>query len=133
MTVRNNVTRMLEQRKIPYTACEIPAEKLGAVEAAQFLGVSHQVVYKTIVVNREMKGKPVLALVPGTAEVDLKLLAKALGEKKLLLPTEKEAERITGLKAGGISPLALLNRGFQVVLDESANTHPEIYLSAGQR
>jgi Cys-tRNA(Pro)/Cys-tRNA(Cys) deacylase len=112
MAMRNNVTRLLDQRKIPYTAFELPAEKLGAVEAAHFLGVATELVYKTIVVSREGKGKPLLALVPGTAEVDLKLLAKALMEKKLLLPTEKEAERITGLQAGGISP-ALINRGFQ--------------------
>ena len=49
------------------------------------------------------------------------------------LPTEREAERLTGLQAGGISPLALLNRGFQVVLDESAQEHAEIYISGGQR
>ena len=61
----NNVTRLLDQRKIPYTACELPAEKLGAIEAAQYLGVSPALVYKTIVVTRQEKGKPVLALVPG--------------------------------------------------------------------
>ncbi len=65
--------------------------------------------------------------------MDLKALAKALGEKKLLLPTEKEAERLTGLQAGGISPLALLNKGFQVVIDETAILYEEIYISGGQR
>ena len=133
MVSPNNVTRLLDQRKIPYLACELPAEKLGAVEAAQYLGVSPALVYKTIVVTRESKGKPVLALVPGTSEVNLKLLAKALGEKKMILPTEREAERLTGLQAGGISPLALINRGFQVVLDASAQEHAEIYISGGQR
>lgn len=129
----NNVTRMLDAHKIPYTAFELPAEKLSAIEAAQYLGVDPQLVYKTIVITREGKGKPVLALVPGPQEVDLKALAKALGEKKVLLPTEREAEKLTGLQAGGISPLALLQRGFQVVLDESARTQTEIYISGGQR
>ena len=133
MPVVNNVTRLLDQRKIPYTAFELPAEKLGAVEAAGHMGVDPALVYKTIVVRREGKGKPVLALVPGPSEVNLKLLAKALGEKKMILPTEREAEELTGLQAGGISPLALLNRGFQVLLDESARAHPEIYISGGQR
>ena len=133
MAIRNNVTRLLDQLKIPYTAFELPPEKLGAMETAQFLGVAPELVYKSIVVSREGKGKPVLALVPGICEVDLKLLAKALGEKKLQLPTEKEAERITGLQAGGISPLALLNRGFQVVVDATAQTLPLIYISGGQR
>lgn len=129
----NNVTRLLDSRKIPYTAFELPAEKLGAVEAAAYLGVAPELVYKTIVVAREGKGKPILALVPGPSEVDLKALAKALGEKKVILPTEREAERLTGLQAGGISPLALLQRGFQVVIDASARDHTEIFVSGGQR
>lgn len=130
--VKNNVTRLLEQRKIAYTACELPAEKLGALEAAQFLGVEPGLVYKTIVVLRE-RGKPVLALVSGDQEVDLKALARAVGEKKLHLPTEKQAEALTGLQAGGISALALLNKGFEVVLDASARGHSQIYVSGGQR
>lgn len=129
----NNVTRLLEARKIPYTAFELPNEKIGAMEAAQHLGVSPSLVYKTIVVTREGKGKPILAVIPGPLEVDLKALAKVLGEKKVTLPTEREAERLTGLQAGGISPLALLQRGFQVVLDESATQQAEIYISGGQR
>ena len=131
--VTNNVTRLLDQRKIPYTAFELPAEKLGAVEAAQHLGVSPNLVYKTIVVTRLEIGKPLLAVVPGNLEVDLKALASAVREKKLRLPTEREAEQITGLQAGGISPLALLNRGFQVVIDASAQAHDTIYISGGQR
>jgi Cys-tRNA(Pro)/Cys-tRNA(Cys) deacylase len=128
-----NVTRLLDQRKIAYTAFELPAEKLGAIEAAQYLGVSPSLVYKTIVVLREAKGKPILAVIPGDQEVDLKALASALEEKKLHLPTEREAERLTGLQAGGISPLALINRGFQVVIDSAAESIPEFYISGGQR
>ncbi len=133
MTIRNNVTRLLDQRKIPYHAYTLPTEKLGAVETARLLGVDAALVYKTLVVVRPEKGKPILALVPGTSELDLKLLAKALGEKKVILPTEREAERLTGLQAGGISPLALLNRGFQVILDISAQAHAEIHVSGGER
>jgi len=129
----NNVTRLLDLRKIQYTPFELPEEKLGAVEAAQYLGVSPSLVYKTIVVTRDGKGKPILAVVPGDREVDLKGLASVVGEKKLHLPTEREAERLTGLQAGGISPLALINRGFQVVIDSSAHTVAEIHVSGGLR
>lgn len=129
----NNVTRLLDARKIPYTAFELPAEKLGAMEAAQHMGAPPEQVYKTIVVTREGKGKPILAIVPGPGTVDLKALAKAVGEKKVSLPTERDAERLTGLQAGGISPLALLNRGFEVLIDESAILFDEIYISGGQR
>jgi len=133
MVKPNNVTRLLDSRKVEYTAYELPAEKLGAVEAASYLGVSPELVYKTIVVKREASGKPILAVIPGDGELDLKLLAKAIGEKKVILPTEREAEQLTGLQAGGISPLALIQRGFQVVIDESAIPQKEIYISGGQR
>ena len=115
MPIVNNVTRLLKARKIPYQACELPGEKLGALAAAQYLKVAPELVYKTIVVTREKPRKPILA------------------EKKVYIPTEREAELLTGLQAGGISPLALINQGFQVVLDASARTHAEIYISGGQR
>jgi Cys-tRNA(Pro)/Cys-tRNA(Cys) deacylase len=130
--VINNITRMLDARKVKYQAFELPAEKLGALETARLLGIPATEVYKTIVVTRE-RGKPILAVVPGDAEVDLIALAKAAGEKKVHLPTEREAETLTGLQAGGISPLALINRGFQTILDESARQHGEIHISGGQR
>jgi Cys-tRNA(Pro)/Cys-tRNA(Cys) deacylase len=133
MSIRNNVTRLLESRKIAFTAYELPPEKLGALEAAQILGVPPEQVFKTIVMKRERKGKPILAVVPGPSEVDLKAVAKAIGEKKVFLPTEREAEQLTGLQAGGISPLALLNKGFQVLVDETAQSLVEIYISGGQR
>lgn len=129
----NNITRMLDAMKVPYQAFDLPVEKLGAQETSKLLRVPLGQVFKTIVVTRDGKGKPILAIVPGTAEVDLKALARALGEKKLHLPTEHEAEQLTGLQAGGISPLALIHKGFQVVLDSSANKFQEVHVSGGQR
>jgi len=132
MTITNNVTRFLDSRKVKYSAHEVPAEKLGAVEVAQLMGAPARQVFKTIVTKRE-KGKPVLAVIPAPHVVDLKLLASFLGEKKMHLPTEREAEQLTGLQAGGISPLALINKGFQVVIDVAAQSFDEIYISGGQR
>jgi len=133
MATVNNITRLLESRKIVYQAYETPAEKLSALEVAQLLGVLPDVVFKTIVVTREKGKKPILALIPGPTTVDLKLLAVFLGDIKVFLPTDRDAEQITGLQAGGISPLALLNKGFQVVIDSLAQNHSEIHISGGQR
>ncbi|MBT3336370.1 MAG: aminoacyl-tRNA deacylase [Anaerolineae bacterium] len=132
MPVKNNVTRLLDSRKIVYTVYELPAEKLGALGTADLLGISADVVFKTIVVTRK-PGKPILAMIPGTHAVDLKMLAKFLGEKKIVLSTQHEAEKLTQLRAGGISPLALLNKGFVIVLDASARDYAEIHISGGQR
>lgn len=129
----NNVTRMLDSKKIAYTAFELPVEKLGALETAALLGVSPRLVYKSIIIKREKPGKPVIAVIPGDTGVDLKKLAAGLKEKKLILATQNEAEQLTGLLTGGISPLALINHGFTVVIDTSALTCGEIFISGGQR
>jgi Cys-tRNA(Pro)/Cys-tRNA(Cys) deacylase len=131
--ITNNVTRLLDSRKITYSVYELPVEKLGAEETARILGVPLEIVFKTIVVLREKPGKPILAVVPGTGEVNLKGVASVLGEKKVHLSTQAEAEKLTGLQAGGISPLALINRGFTVLLDQSALAHEQIHISGGQR
>jgi Cys-tRNA(Pro)/Cys-tRNA(Cys) deacylase len=133
MPIVNNVTRLLDSRGISYTAYELPAEKLGATETARLLDVEPASVFKTMVITRDKPRKPLLVLVPGDSSVDLKLLAAALGEKKVHIPTQREAEQLTGLQAGGISPLALLNKGFQVVIDSSAEPFTEIHVSGGQR
>lgn len=131
--ITNNVTRFLQARKIEFSAHELPAEKLGAIEAARILGVPPEQVFKTIVITRPGKGRAILAVVPGSSEVDLKRVAEATGEKKVHLPTEKEAEKLTGLQAGGISPLALIHRGFQVLIDKTALSYEKIFISGGQR
>lgn len=131
--ITNNVTRYLDLQKIEYQTFELPAEKLGAKEAASKLNISEQEIFKTIVTRKETPNKYVLAVVPGDSEVDLKLLAKELGEKKMHIVTQTEAENVTRLQTGGISPLALINKGFQVIVDLSANNFETIYISGGQR
>lgn len=131
--ITNNVTRMLDSKKIPYKAFELPSEKMGAEETAEYLGVDLSIVYKSIIVKRDRPGKPIIAVVPGDQEVNLKLLAAVIGEKRVTLTTQVEAEKLTGLLAGGISPLALLNRGFLIVLDQSVESLEKIHISGGQR
>jgi len=134
MPVVNNLTRMLDAKRIPYTTFELPAEKLGAQETARLLNVSIDLVYKTIVALRTFPGaKPILAVIPGNHMLDVKALAAVLKEKKVQVPTQREAEQLTGLQAGGISPLALINRGFSMLLDQAAAAHEQIHISGGQR
>ena len=130
----NNVTRMLESRKVAFTALDVPVQKLSALEVAELLNVLPETVFKTIVAKREKGGKPILALVPATGEVDNKALAAALNEKKVHVTSQAEAEALTGLRAGGISPLALVNKGFQVLIDssaEAAGSHADLRRAVG--
>jgi len=133
MAATNNVTRMLDVQKITYTAFEIPAVKLSAIEVSDYLHMPPEDVYKTIVLRREKGGKEILTVVPATREVDPKKLAVLLKEKKVRVSTQREAEKMTGLLSGGISPLALIHKGFQVVIDESAIERKTILISGGER
>jgi Cys-tRNA(Pro)/Cys-tRNA(Cys) deacylase len=130
--MQTNVTRLLDARKIPYQVFELPNEKLSALETADLLGIPPKQVFKTIVVTRTRPGKPILAIVPAGSIVDIKALAKVVGEKKLSIATQRQAEKLTGMKTGGISPLALLNRGFLVVMDASARSFEFIHISGGK-
>jgi len=133
MGAANNVTRMLDARKITYTAFEIPTVKLSAIEVSDYLHMPPEEVYKTIVLRREKRGKAILAVVPAAREVDPKKLAEFLKEKKISVTTQRDAEKMTGLLSGGISPLALIHKGFQIVIDESAIERKTILISGGQR
>jgi Cys-tRNA(Pro)/Cys-tRNA(Cys) deacylase len=135
MTIKSNVTRLLDSRKIDYTAHEYDSAQFhSADEVAQLIGVPVEHVYKTIVVLREDKGrKPLLVMVAGDREIDLRKLAAALGEKKLKVARHDEAETLTGLQVGGISAIALLARPFEVCIDRTALDLPHIHISGGQR
>lgn len=128
----NNVTRFLDSRNVSYTVFNLPEEKLGALETARLLDAPAEIVYKSIVLLRKGPGKPILAVVPGDHDVHLKKLAKALGEKKVMPATQREAEKLTNLKVGGISPLALINRGFEIVIDQGVRDFELIHVSGGE-
>jgi Cys-tRNA(Pro)/Cys-tRNA(Cys) deacylase len=127
-----NSMRVLEAQGVPYELFTYPPQRHSAVEVAELAGVPPAQVYKTLVVRRE-EGKPLLVMTPGDRELNLKQLAAAIGEKKLWMASQREAERLTGLKVGGISPLALLNRGFDIYADQAITQQDRVYVSAGQR
>ena len=132
MAEKLNSMRLLEQRKVNYTVREFPDTIHAADGVADFFGLSGDAVYKTLVVLPS-QGKPMLVMVAGSRELDLKKLAKATGQKKVQMAPHKEAERLTGLQTGGISALALLHKSFPVYLDRPALELEQILISAGKR
>ncbi len=136
MSFKNNVTRFLDSKKISYTvhAYDYAAGIHSAVEVAQAIGLPPEQVFKTLVALPEQPGKkPLLVVVPGPETLDLKALGKATGLKKVKMALHEQAEQLTGLQTGGISPLALINKGFDVYLDDRALAFDTIAVSAGQR
>ncbi|MEW5989081.1 MAG: aminoacyl-tRNA deacylase, partial [Chloroflexota bacterium] len=123
--------KVLEGKKIPYEVLAYPDQLRDAEAIAATLGLPAGQLFKTLVVARP-PAKPLLAMVPADRQLNLKKLAAATGDKKLKMATHREAEELTGLRVGGISALALLNKGFVILLDQSAQTHEHLYVSAGQ-
>jgi len=132
MSDKTNTMRMLEAHEVPYDTYTFPPEVHSAEGVAQVVCVPVSQVYKTLVVVRK-RGNPLLVMIAGDRELDLKRLARAVGEKKLRMATYKEAESLTGLQVGGISALPLLKRGFEVYIDQAATQLQRVLVSAGCR
>lgn len=133
---KNNVTRLLDSRKVHYRAhtYDYAAGVHSAVEVAQAIGLPAAQVFKTLVVlGDDPKRKPMLVVVPGPDTLDLKAFAKGAQVKKARMAAHDEAEALTGLQTGGISALALLNKGFDVYIDTQAQGFATFAVSAGQR
>lgn len=133
---KNNVTRFLDSKKVAYQlfTYDYDAGVHSAVEVAASIGLPPEQVFKTLVaLIDDVRRKPLLLIVPGPETVDLRVLAKAVSAKKIKMATHDQAEALTGLQTGGISALALINKGFDVYLDERAQTFAHIAVSAGQR
>lgn len=105
------------------------AERVG-LQAAEAMGVSPAEVFKTLMA--ELDGKPICAIVPSDEEVNMKKLAAALGGKSAHMIKPADAERLTGYKVGGISPLGQ-RKQVPTALDELATLYDEIFLNGGQR
>ena len=130
--------RVLDARGITYEVKTYDAsgEFHSADEAASLIGVDAASVYKTLVLLREgeARAKPLLVLVPAASQIDLRILAKSVGAKKLRMAKQREAEQLTGMQVGGISALALKQPArFDVLIDESARAIDTIHVSAGAR
>ena len=128
-----NSMRLLESRAIPYETRHYDPEIRDAEAVARAVGLPAREVFKTLVVERPVKKRPVLVLLPCNCSLNMKRLAKALGEKKVALAPHAAAERLTGLKVGGISPLALMQKRWDVFLDGRCAASAHIVISAGQR
>ena len=126
--------RVLEGHGVPYTPVYYAVtDHLSAAEVAAAVGLAPEQTFKTLVALPDRPGaRPVLALVPGDGQLDLKKLARATGERKIHMATQRDAERLTGLRKGGIAALALLDRRWPVVVDETVQLFDAVWVSAGK-
>jgi len=129
---RTNTMRLLDANKVGYEVYTFSPDIHSATGVAEATGLDPRAVYKTLVIQRQ-RGKPLLVMVAGDVQVDLSALAASVDEKKLRMAAHRDAEALTGLQVGGISALALLNKGFEICIDQAARQLDRIAVSAGQR
>lgn len=131
-----NSMRLLERSNIDYVVHEFDDSIHSADGVAAALAIDLHRVYKTLVVmpdDKNAKSRPMLVLLSAGRELDLKAMAQAAHMKKVRMAGHDEAEKLTGLKVGGISPLMLTGRNWPVFIDAHATEFDWILLSAGQR
>jgi Cys-tRNA(Pro)/Cys-tRNA(Cys) deacylase len=101
------------------------------MEAADKLGVAPQRVFKTLVVDAGDKALAV-AVLPVDQQLNLKLMAKAIGAKKVVMANPAAVTRSSGYVLGGVSPVGQ-KRALTTVIDQRARLYESIYVSAGRR
>lgn len=108
-----------------------PAADSYGLEAAEKLSVAPEQVFKTLVAKLD-GSTLVVAIIPVSARLNLKQLARALGGKKAVMAEPGDVERSTGYVLGGVSPLGQ-KKALLTVLDAPAQAWETILVSAGRR
>ncbi|HXM61283.1 MAG TPA: YbaK/EbsC family protein [Terriglobales bacterium] len=108
MAHKTNAARLLDQLAIRYELreYEVDPEDLAAETVAGKIGLPPQQVFKTLVARGDRNGI-CMAVIPGNAELDLKALATASGDRKIQLVPVKELQGLTGYIRGGALPWQL--------------------------
>lgn len=130
---KTNAVRLLDRAKIAYRLIpySFDPDDLAAYHVAEELGEDIRRVFKTLVLHGDHSGHFV-CLIPGNAEVNLKLAARIAGAKKADLIPMKELLPLTGYIRGGCSPIGM-KKAFPTFIDDSATEFATIFISAGAR
>ena len=124
---------MLESLGIPFELREydVDPDDLSAETVAAKIGLPPEQTLKTLVARGDRNGV-CLAVIPGNAELDLKALAQATGDRKTDTVPLKEVQPLTGYVRGGVTALGC-RKDYPVIVDEFAQVYDVISVSAGQR
>lgn len=130
---KTNAARLLDQAKVKYELVpyEVDENNLAATHVAEQLGEDVEQVFKTLVLRGDKTGIFV-CVVPGDREVNLKLAAKASGNKSAEMIHMKELLPVTGYIRGGCSPIGM-KKPFPTFIHCSCVDFDFIYISAGVR
>lgn len=129
---KTNAVRMLEQQKITFDLIEyeLTGSQVDGVTVANKIGYPVFVVFKTLIVTAGPQ-KHYVCIIPVNDELNLKAVAKIVGEKKVELLPLKDLLPTTGYIRGGCSPIGM-KKLFPTVIDASAEDKELIIVSGGK-
>ena len=132
-SVKTNAARMLDAAGVHYELREytVDEDDLSAPSVAAKIGMPPEQVFKTLVARGDRTGV-LIACIPANAELDLRALAAASGNKKVELVPVKEVLGLTGYIRGGVSPIGT-RKPYPFYLEETAVLWDAISVSAGVR
>ena len=133
MGTKTNAMRQLDREGVPYQVreYEIDPDDLRAETVAAKVGLPPAQVFKTLAVRGDRQGI-CFAVIPAGTELDTKALARMTGDRKADLIHLKEVQAVTGYIRGAVTALAA-KKDYPVYIDETAELHDMISISAGQR
>ena len=131
--MKTNAVRILEAAGIHHElrTYTVDEDDLSAPRVAEKIGMPPEQVFKTLVARGDRNGV-LMACIPANAELDLKALASASGNKKVDLVPVKEVLGLTGYIRGGVSPVGT-KKAYAFYLDETAILWDILSVSAGVR
>ena len=133
MSKKTRATETLEKAGVAFSVASYDydpdADSIG-LQAAEALGEPPERVLKTLMAR--VDGKPVCVIVPSDREVSMKKLAAAFAGKSAEMMKPADAERISGYKVGGISPLGQTSR-LPTAMESEALAQDLVYVNGGQR
>lgn len=130
---KTNAARILDRLKLPYKILEyeVDPDDLAAESTAEKLGLPTEQVFKTLVARGDRQGV-CLAVIPGSAQLDLKALAGLTGDRKIDTVSLKDVQPLTGYIRGGVTALGA-KKAYPVYVDASILTFETVAVSAGKR
>ncbi len=128
---KTNAMRILDRNKIPYETIQYECDEfIDGLHTAEKTGAPVEQSFKTLVAQGK-SGEYYVFVIPIAKEVHLKTAAKIVGEKSVEMIHVKDITRITGYVRGGCSPLGM-KKQFRTVIDQSAESFSQIYVSGGR-
>ena len=131
--LKTNAVRLLDQAGIGYELRQYDVDEsdLSAESVATKIGLPPEQVFKTLITQGDAVNY-LFALLPGSSELDPRLLAKASGNKRVLVVPLREVLAVTGYIRGGVSPLAA-KKPYPIFVDETVQLWDIVSISAGRR